>query len=177
MPIGPPNSWLTCFSALLSLWLLRRLGCRGESGIGCERRGIGCFASAFWSVKPVVWKSNGRTSKRWIGLGSRWISCAGSHGSSWSDPSTAGRCAHLGAGSITTSQGFLRVSRSWKPTFMMTHQMLTRDWWIGFWIPLDSESAWPASGCIFTPCRGSGPPGGKDTKHFTPTPTVIGNGD
>ena len=53
MPIGPPNSWLKCFSALLSLWLLSGGLDAEESRALDAREEASDAASAFWSVKPV----------------------------------------------------------------------------------------------------------------------------
>ena len=54
MPIGPPNSWLKCFRALLSLWLLSGGLDAEESRALDASEEASDAASAFWSVKPVV---------------------------------------------------------------------------------------------------------------------------
>ena len=95
MPIGPPNSWLKCFRALLSLWLLSGGLDAEESRASDASEEASDAASAFWSVKPVV-EIKRPNVKAWLASAADGFSCA-APGSSWSDPSTAGRCAHLGA--------------------------------------------------------------------------------
>ena len=147
MPIGLSQQLahvLQCFTEPMAslAWMQRRVGHR-------MREEASDAASAFWSVKPVVEiKRPNVKALDWPRqpMDFHVLAAMEAHGLTPA-PQADGRTR--APAPLRPHTGLLRVSRSWKPTFTMTRPRCLPATG-GSWLDSpDSESAWPASGCIF----------------------------